>query len=111
MEVMISQLLNRFERGGLTRRELVQGLTMLTAAGATLSDARGEDGGIKVARIDHVSIQVSDLPRSLPPPVTYPVTSRNATERRPRTARCASASSPAMIWCRSWMNCLRRGTP
>lgn len=65
MEVMISQLLNRFERGALTRRELVQGLTMLTAAGATISDAQGQDGGIKVAKIDHVSIQVSDLPRSI----------------------------------------------
>ena len=65
MEVMISKLLNRFERGALTRRELIQGLTMLTAASATASTAQGQDVGIKVTKIDHVSIQVSDLPRSI----------------------------------------------
>ena len=65
MEVMISKLLNRFERGALTRRELIQGLAMLTAASVTASDAQGQDVGIKVAKIDHVSIQVGDLPRSI----------------------------------------------
>ena len=65
MEVMIAKLLNRFERGALTRRELIQGLTMLTAASATAIEAQGQDAGIKVAKIDHVSIQVSDLPRSI----------------------------------------------
>jgi catechol 2,3-dioxygenase-like lactoylglutathione lyase family enzyme len=63
MEAMISKLLHRFESGALTRRELIQGLTMLTAAGASLAQA--QDGGIKAAKIDHVSIQVSDLPRSI----------------------------------------------
>ena len=65
MDVMISNLLNRFERGAITRRELVQGLTMLTVASATASDAQTQDAGIKVAKIDHVSIQVTDLPRSI----------------------------------------------
>ena len=65
MKVMISELLNRFEKGALTRRELIQGLTMLTAAGATASVAQAQDFDIKVAKIDHVSIQVSDLPRSI----------------------------------------------
>jgi catechol 2,3-dioxygenase-like lactoylglutathione lyase family enzyme len=65
MEAMIAKLLNRFERGALTRRELIQGLTMLTAASATAIEAQGQDAGIKVAKIDHVSIQVSDLPRSI----------------------------------------------
>jgi catechol 2,3-dioxygenase-like lactoylglutathione lyase family enzyme len=65
MEAMISKLLNRFERGALTRRELVQGLTVLAAANGTASVAQGQDVGIKGAKIDHVSIQVSDLPRSI----------------------------------------------
>ncbi|MGH9783177.1 MAG: VOC family protein [Terriglobia bacterium] len=65
MEVTIATLLNRFERGALTRRELIRGLTMLTAASATASNAQGQDAGIQVAKIDHVSIQVSDLPRSI----------------------------------------------
>jgi catechol 2,3-dioxygenase-like lactoylglutathione lyase family enzyme len=62
---MIARLLNRFERGALTRRELIQGLTMLTAAGAAVPAAQAQDAGIKVVKIDHVSIQVNDLPRSI----------------------------------------------
>ena len=65
MQAMISNLLNSFERGALTRRELIQGLAALAAAGAAGSTAEGQDAGIKAARIDHVSIQVSDLPRSV----------------------------------------------
>jgi catechol 2,3-dioxygenase-like lactoylglutathione lyase family enzyme len=64
MEAIISSLLNRFERGALTRRELVQGLTTLAAAGGVAS-AQAQDAATKGAKIDHVSIQVSDLPRSI----------------------------------------------
>ncbi len=60
MEAIISDLLNRFEKGALSRRGLIQGLAMLTAAGA-----RAQDTAIKPAKIDHVSIQVTDLPRSI----------------------------------------------
>ena len=63
METIISDLLNRFEKGALTRRGLIQNLAMLTAASSTVSDA--QDVRIKAAKIDHVSIQVSDLPRSI----------------------------------------------
>jgi len=63
MDSTISSLLDRFERGVLTRRELIQGLTMLTAAGGA-SQAQ-ETPGIKATTIDHVSIQVNDLPRSI----------------------------------------------
>ena len=65
MDAVISNLLNRFEKGALTRRELVQALAMLTAAGGAASQAQGQDSGIKGAKIDHMSIQVSDLPRSI----------------------------------------------
>ena len=61
---MISNLLTRFEKGALSRRELVQGLTLLAAAGGT-SAAQAQSAGLKAAKIDHVSIQVSDLPRSI----------------------------------------------
>ncbi len=64
MEAMISNLVNRFERGVLTRRDLVQGLSMLFAAGGAAS-AQAQDTAIKAAKIDHVSIQVSDLPSSI----------------------------------------------
>jgi catechol 2,3-dioxygenase-like lactoylglutathione lyase family enzyme len=65
MEAIISNLLNRFERGALTRRELIQGLAMLTAASGTVTDAQVPDVNIKGAKIDHVSIQVNDLARSV----------------------------------------------
>jgi len=69
MEAIISNLLHRFERGALTRRGLIQGLTMLAAASGTASQAQapaaGAATGIKAAKIDHMSIQVSDLPRSI----------------------------------------------
>lgn len=64
MDALISNLVHRFERGALTRRELVQGLSMLAAAGGAAS-AQAQNAGIKAAKIDHVSIQVSDLPRSI----------------------------------------------
>ena len=64
MEAMISKLLQRFERGALSRCDLVQGLTMLAAGGAAL-DAQTQSVGGAAATIDHVSIQVSDLPRSI----------------------------------------------
>jgi catechol 2,3-dioxygenase-like lactoylglutathione lyase family enzyme len=65
MEALISNLLNRFEKGALSRRELIQGLAMLTAASGTVSAAGVQDAGLRAARIDHVSIQVTDLPRSI----------------------------------------------
>jgi catechol 2,3-dioxygenase-like lactoylglutathione lyase family enzyme len=65
MERIISNLLDRFEKGLLTRRELAQGLTMIAATGAATHAAQGQETGIKGVKIDHVSIQVSDLPRSI----------------------------------------------
>ena len=65
MTGMIAEMVNRFERGALTRRELIQGLALLTATGATASAARAQDAAIKVVKIDHVSIQVADLPGAI----------------------------------------------
>ena len=65
MEAIISNLLNRFEQGSLSRRGLIQGLTMLTAAGGAALEAQAPAAGLKAAKIDHMSIQVTDLPRSI----------------------------------------------
>ena len=65
MEAIISNLLNRFEKGALSRRGLIQGLTMLTAAGGAALEAQTPAAGLKAAKIDHMSIQVTDLPRSI----------------------------------------------
>ncbi|HTC90150.1 MAG TPA: VOC family protein [Bryobacteraceae bacterium] len=65
MEAIISDLLNRFEKGALSRRGLIQGLAMLTAAGGATSLTQAQDPGLKGVKIDHISIQVSDLPRAV----------------------------------------------
>jgi catechol 2,3-dioxygenase-like lactoylglutathione lyase family enzyme len=64
MEVIISDLVNRFEKGALSRRGLIQGLAMLTAASGTASVGQAQEG-LKGLKIDHISIQVSDLPRAI----------------------------------------------
>jgi catechol 2,3-dioxygenase-like lactoylglutathione lyase family enzyme len=63
MEAIISNLVARFEQGSLSRRELVQGLAML-AAGGTAAAAQ-ESLDFKSADIDHVSIHVANLQRSV----------------------------------------------
>lgn len=68
MEAIISNLVDRFEKGALSRRGLIQGLAMLTAASsASQMPAQGQaaPAGLKAAKIDHMSIQVTDLPRSI----------------------------------------------
>lgn len=65
MDPLISDLLGRYEQGRLSRRDLVAGLSALTAAGCAAGP-----GGIASAQapaqiipsgIDHVSILTSDL--------------------------------------------------
>jgi catechol 2,3-dioxygenase-like lactoylglutathione lyase family enzyme len=60
MTSIIFRLMSQFDTGTLTRRELLAGLTTLAGAGATTSAA----AGLKVSRLDHVSLNVSDLQRS-----------------------------------------------
>ena len=60
VEHMISDLVTRFERGGRTRRELIQALAMIAAAGTTASAA-----SLKSGSINHVSVLVTDMPRSI----------------------------------------------
>src|SRR5689334_8593897 len=65
MEAVIANMLKRFENGALTRRELIQGLAML-AAGTTAVEAGVQSPpSFKSPSIDHISIQVTDLPRSI----------------------------------------------
>lgn len=62
MEQVISTIVDRFERGSLSRRELIDGLVMLLATAGTASAA---DSAINVSRIHHVSILASDVARSV----------------------------------------------
>ena len=64
MESTISNLVTQFEKGSLSRRDLVSGLAMLAASG-TAAAAAQDDIDFKTANIDHVSMQVADLQRSV----------------------------------------------
>jgi catechol 2,3-dioxygenase-like lactoylglutathione lyase family enzyme len=66
MEAIISDLVTRFEKGALSRRGLIQGLAMLAAAGGAAAMAPAQETeGLKGVNIDHISIQVTDLPRAV----------------------------------------------
>ncbi len=64
MDPVVSDLLDRYERGGLSRRELVAGLSVLAATAAAPALAQSPPPAFKPAGIDHVSILVADLQRS-----------------------------------------------
>jgi catechol 2,3-dioxygenase-like lactoylglutathione lyase family enzyme len=59
MKSTISKLLEAYEKGNMSRRQLIQGLAVL-AAGATAAEAAGFQGN----SINHISLQVSNLQRS-----------------------------------------------
>ena len=65
MEAIISNLVNRYEKGALSRRGLIQGLAMLAAAGGAASTTQAQESALKGTKIDHISIQVTDLPRAV----------------------------------------------
>jgi len=67
METIISDLVTQFENGSLSRRGLVQGLAMLAggAAGSAYAAPAQDALDFKAATIDHMSIHVADLPRSI----------------------------------------------
>ena|ERR1051325_2082632 len=74
MEAIIANIVKRFEQGALTRRELIQGLTILAAAGGASAAAEAQapsaapvphKTNFKGVNIDHMSVQVTDLPRSI----------------------------------------------
>ena len=64
MDAIITELVNRFERGGITRRELVRGLAALVAVGGISPPAAAQSDGLRATAIDHASVLVSDLQRS-----------------------------------------------
>jgi len=68
MKSEISNLVERFENGNLSRRDLVQGLALLFAsAGAARSAVAAEatpPPGLTATGVDHVSVLVSDVNRS-----------------------------------------------
>ena len=64
MDTVITDLVSQFDRGTLSRRHLIQGLSALAAAGA-VAPVAAQDTPFKSSRIDHISIQTSNLQRSI----------------------------------------------
>jgi catechol 2,3-dioxygenase-like lactoylglutathione lyase family enzyme len=64
MESIISDLVALFEKGQLSRRHFVGTLAALAASGTAPAAAAQAELDFKTAIIDHVSIQVADMPRS-----------------------------------------------
>src|SRR5262245_8041534 len=65
METIISNLVQKFENGALSRRDLIQSLVAVTAAGTGAAAGSFDQTPFKSLRIDDVSVQVEDLPRSI----------------------------------------------
>jgi catechol 2,3-dioxygenase-like lactoylglutathione lyase family enzyme len=61
VEHVISDLVTRFERGRLSRRELIQALTAVAATMGTTASAAALTAG----SINHASVLVSDMARSI----------------------------------------------
>jgi catechol 2,3-dioxygenase-like lactoylglutathione lyase family enzyme len=64
MQPVISDLVTRYEKGRLSRRDLIQGLTMLVAAGSAAAADTAPEPALTATGIDHVSVRVSNLERS-----------------------------------------------
>ncbi len=61
METIISRLLEDYEEGHVTRRQLIQSVALAASAAAGLSarDAHAA-GGFTTVALDHISYQVAD---------------------------------------------------
>ena len=63
MEAAIAGLVQRFEQGTLSRRELIQGLSML-ALGVAAPAAAQQPSGLKATGLNHLGLLCSDVNRS-----------------------------------------------
>ncbi len=64
MDTVIADLVTRFDSGTLSRRQLLQGLAVLAAAGGAAPLA-AQQTPFTSTRIDHISVQTSNLQRSI----------------------------------------------
>jgi len=65
MGALIESLLKRYESGGLTRRQLVQGLTALgVGAAGGAARAQATPSTFRAVGLNHIALSVSDIPRS-----------------------------------------------
>jgi catechol 2,3-dioxygenase-like lactoylglutathione lyase family enzyme len=65
MENMIAKLLDDFDRGRMTRRQLIKSLSVVASAAMTTTPASGEiSKGFKAIAVSHISYEVSDYAKT-----------------------------------------------
>jgi catechol 2,3-dioxygenase-like lactoylglutathione lyase family enzyme len=65
MQDIIAKLIHEFEQGKLTRRQLIQNLTIAAASAVSVAPAAAAEGKVlNATNINHVSYQVTDYKRS-----------------------------------------------
>jgi len=65
MEILVSRLLDDFEKGRMTRRELVRRIALAAAATASAPAVLAAPvGGFKTVALDHISFRVADYRRT-----------------------------------------------
>lgn len=64
MESMIAKLLEDFERGKMTRRQLIKSLSVVAAAASSAPLTAAGGKGFKAVAVNHISYQVSDYAKT-----------------------------------------------
>ncbi len=64
MNPIVNELVTGFEQGAVSRRQLIQGLTMLAATGGAMNTV-AQELPFKSVRIDHISRQVTDMAKAI----------------------------------------------
>lgn len=64
MEAEVTRLVDDFEKGRISRRGLIRGLTAIAAAGS-VSGAKAQETPFESTAIDHISVQVEALSPSI----------------------------------------------
>jgi len=65
MEIVVSELLKKYEDGKLSRRQLIQSLALAAVAAAAPAGAAAQgQRGFRTTRLDHLSYQVRDYKRT-----------------------------------------------
>jgi catechol 2,3-dioxygenase-like lactoylglutathione lyase family enzyme len=65
METAIAKLLDDFDHGKMTRRQLIKSLSVVAAAAASVAPASGESSkGFRAVGVNHISYQVNDYAKT-----------------------------------------------
>src|SRR5690349_11746947 len=64
MEAAISGLVQQFERGAISRRDLIQGLSMLALGMAAVPAAAQEPSGLNATGLNHLGLLCRDVAKS-----------------------------------------------